>query len=417
MSNLRAILLVIVLGGCASMRGSDSGLDLPLPMATSPESVGVSSAKLAGIEAVTQKHIDEETVAGAVMLVARKGQIAWLKTPGYRDRPAKDPMRPDAIFRIYSMTKPIVTVAAMMQVEEGKLALDDPVSKYLPELAGMRVGTEKKDAAGKVSLEMSAPERPMTVRDLMRHTSGLVYGGPSHLVNAAYVGFTSRDEDSRAKVARLSKLPLKFSPGTRWEYSVATDVLARVVEVVDGESLGRVLERRILKPLDMRDTAFFLPPEKVGRAAQQAQKPGAKPMTVRWDVAEKPAFESGGGGLLSTTRDYLRFCLMLANGGQLEGKRILRPQTVAAMTRDQLGTVVRSPEKGFGLGVEVRKVRGDPAKSGMVGEYGWAGNAGTLFFIDPKRELIAIYMIQITDEHRVAIRNEWRDLVHGAMLD
>ena len=314
MSRIQTTLMVLVLAGCAAMRGSSG--DWPLPMAKSPESVGVSSQKLADIEKVTQKHIDEESVAGAVMLVARKGEIAWLKTLGYRDRPAKDPMKPDAIFRIYSMTKPIVTVAAMMQVEEGKLALDDPVSKYLPELAGMRVGTEKKDATGKVSLELSDVQRQMTVRDLMRHTSGLVYGGNEHAVNAAYRGFLERNTDNKVKVSSLATKPLKFSPGARFEYSIATDVLGRVVEVVDGAPLGQILERRILKPLDIRDTAFYLPPEKVARAAQQAQKPGSKPMTVRWNVAERPAFESGGGGLLSTMRDYLRFCLMLTNGDQ-----------------------------------------------------------------------------------------------------
>ncbi|HYC36299.1 MAG TPA: serine hydrolase domain-containing protein [Usitatibacter sp.] len=403
MSRFQAILITIVLGGCATMGGSSG--DLPLPMASSPESVGISSQKLAEIEAVTQKHIDAETVAGAVMLVARKGQIAWLKAMGYRDRPAKDPMRPDAIFRIYSMTKPIVTVAAMMQVEEGKLALDDPVSKYLPELAGMRVGTEK-----------SEPQRPMTVLDLMRHTSGLVYGG-THPVNAGYRGVLARDIDNKAAVSRIAKLPLKFSPGERFEYGVSVDVLGRVVEVIDGEPLGRVLERRILEPLDMRDTAFFLPPEKVARAAEQAQKPGAKPMTVRWSVAEKPALESGGGGLLSTTRDYLRFCLMLANGGQLEGKRILKPETIALMTRDHLGAIPGRSEGGFGLGFAVSKAGGDPIKSGMAGEYGWPGNAGTLFFIDPKREVIAIYMIQVSDEHRVALRNEWRSMVRAAVVD
>lgn len=416
MSRFHAILIVLLLAGCAWMRGTDD--DLPLPMAKSPEAVGVSSQKLAAIEAVTQKHIDSETVAGAVMLVARRGEIAWFKTLGYRDRPAKDPMKPDSIFRFYSMTKPIVTAAAMMQVEEGKLALDDPVAKYVPELARMRVGMEKKDAAGKVSLEWSDVERPMTVRDLMRHTSGLVYGGPAHAVNDQYRGFLARDEDNKAKMAHLSTLPLKFSPGTRWEYGISIDVLGRVVEVIDGEPLGRVLERRILKPLDMRDTAFSVPPEKLARAAQQAQKPGAKPMTVRWDVAEKPAFESGGGGLVSTMRDYLRFCVMLLNGGQLEGKRILRPETVALMTSDHLGTIPgRAAENGFGLGFDVRKARGGPSKTGMVGEYGWSGNAGTLFFIDPKREAIAIYLIQVTDEDRMALRNEWRSMVHGAMID
>jgi len=419
MSIARASLLIVclVVASCAM---APSVEPLSLPMATSPESVGLSSERLASIETVTARHIESGMLPGAVMLVARKGQIAWFKTMGYRDRASADPMKPDSIFRIYSMTKPIVTVAAMMLVEEGRLALGDPVSKYLPEMAGMKVGMERADASGRPMLELVTPGREMTILDLMRHTSGLIYGGRGKsLVNDEYrkVRILNREFDNREQVTRIATLPLRFTPGSRWEYGVSTDVLGRVVEVVEGASLGRVLERRIFAPLDMRDTAFFVAPEKVVRAAQPAQRPGGAPMTVRFDVAQKPAFESGGGGLTSTMRDYVRFTTMLVNGGELEGKRILRRESIALMTQDHLGqTPGMIKDHGFGLGFQVRKVS-DPGKTGLVGEYGWAGNAGTLFFIDPKRELIGIYLIQVSDEDRTALRNEFRSLVHGTVTE
>jgi len=416
----RASLLMVclVLASCATAPGVES---LSLPMAASPESVGLSSERLANIETVTARHIESGMLPGAVMLVARKGQVAWFKTMGYRDRASGDPMKPDSIFRIYSMTKPIVTVAAMMLVEEGRLALSDPVSKYLPDMAGMKVGMERADASGKPMLELVAPEREMTILDLMRHTSGLIYGGRGKsLVNDAYrnARIGNREFDNREQVTRIGRLPLRFTPGSRWEYGVSTDVLGRVVEVVEGHSLGRVLERRIFAPLGMRDTAFFVAPEKLARAAQPAQRPGGSPMTARFDVAQKPAFESGGGGLTSTMRDYLRFTTMLLNGGELEGKRILRRETIALMTQDHLGKTpgMAADRGGFGLGFEVRKVA-HPGKTGLVGEYGWAGNAGTIFFIDPKRELIGIYLIQVSDEDRIALRNEFRSLVHAAVIE
>ena len=412
------LMVCLVVASCAT---APSVEPLPLPMATSPESVGLSSEQLANIEIVTARHIESGMLPGAVMLVARKGRVAWFKTMGYRDRASGDPMKPDSIFRMYSMTKPIVTVAAMMLVEEGRLALDDPVSKYLPEMAGMKVGTEKVDASGTPMLELVTPEREMKILDLMRHTSGLIYAGRSKtLLNDAYTkaGILKREFDNREQVTRIATLPLRFSPGSRWEYGISTDVLGRIVEVIEGESLGRVLERRIFTPLDMRDTAFFVAPEKLARAAQPAQRPGGAPMTVRFDVAQKPAFESAGAGLASTMRDYLRFATMLAKGGELDGKRILRRETVATMTRDHLGNTPGIGEgRGFGLGVEVRKAPGEPGKTGLVGEYGWSGNAGTIFFVDPKRELIGIYLIQVSDEDRIALRNEFRSLVHGAVID
>jgi len=391
-----------------------------LPVAATPEDVGLSSSQLARIEAVTQKHIETGLVPGAVMLVARRGKIAWYKTMGFRDRAAKDPMRDDSIFRIYSMTKPIVSVAAMMLVEEGRMQISDPVSKYLPEMGRMKVGVEKTDA-GKPGLEMVEPAREMTVQDLMRHTSGLIYGARGKsLVNAAYIDaqIGNRNFSTEEFVSKLSQLPLRFSPGDRWEYGVSTDVLGRVIEVVSGKTLGEFLNERILAPLGMSDTGFYVPAGKLGRAAQPWQIPEAPPMTPRFDVAQKPRFESGGGGLTSTMDDYLRFAIMLADGGEFAGKRLLGSKTIEFMTTDHVGARPgRPPGLGFGLGFEVRTSVGDSALPGSLGEYGWAGNAGTLFWIDPKEQLIAIYMVQVNDGDRVMLRNQFRTMVQSAIIN
>ena len=394
--------------------------DPVLPLAAKPEDVGLSSSQLARIEAVTQKHIESGTVPGAVMLVARRGKIAWYKTMGFRDRGAKDPMKPDSIFRIYSMTKPIVSVAAMMLVEEGRMQISDPVSKYLPEIGKMKVGVESGED-GKPTMQLVDPSREMTVQDLLRHTSGLIYGtrGKS-LVNAAYIDakIGSRDDSTEEFVAKLSKLPLRFSPGDRWEYGVSTDVLGRVVEVVSGKTLGEFLNERIFTPLGMTDSGFYVPAEKLNRAAQPWQVPEAPPMTPRFDVAQKPRFESGGGGLTSTMDDYLRFAIMVADGGDFAGKHLLGNKTIEFMTADHtLPRPGRPPGLGFGLGFEVRTSVGDSALPGSLGEYGWAGNAGTLFWIDPKEQLIAIYMVQVDDRVRIMLRNQFRTMVQSAIIN
>ena len=389
-----------------------------LPTAASPEDVGLSSSQLARIEAVTQKHIEAGLVPGAVMLVARRGKIAWARTMGFRDRGARDPMRPDSIFRIYSMTKPIVSVAAMMLVEEGRMQISDPVSKYIPEFGKMKVGVEKTEDG---KLELVDPARAMTVQDLLRHTSGLIYGtrGKS-LVNAAYIesGIGNRGWSNEEFAAKVARLPLRFSPGARWEYGVSTDVLGSVVEVVSGKSLGEFLNERVLAPLGMPDTGFHVPADKLDRAAQPWQIPEAPPMTPRFDVAQKPRFESGGGGLTSTMDDYLRFAIMLADGGEFAGKRLLGAKTLEFMTSDHVGARPgRPPGLGFGLGFEIRTSVGDAALPGSLGEYGWAGNAGTLFWIDPKEQLIAIYMVQVNDGDRIMLRNQFRTMVQSAIIN
>jgi CubicO group peptidase (beta-lactamase class C family) len=397
-----------------------SWADPILPTASAPEDVGLSSSQLARIEAVTQKYVESGLVPGAVMLVARRGKIAWTRTMGFRDRAAKDPMVPNSIFRIYSMTKPIVSVAAMMLVEEGKMQVSDPVSKYLPEMGHMKVGVETSEG-GKPTLQLTDPARAMTVQDLMRHTSGLIYGSRGKsLVNAAYIDakIGNRDFSNEEFVSKVSQLPLRFSPGDRWEYGVSTDVLGRVIEVVSGKTLGEFLNERILTPLGMTDTGFFVPADKLNRAAQPWQTPEAPPMTPRFDVAQKPRFESGGGGLTSTMDDYLRFAIMVADGGEFAGKRLLGSKTVEFMTADHTGSRPgRPPGLGFGLGFEVRTSVGDSGLPGSLGEYGWAGNAGTLFWIDPKEQLIAIYMVQVDDGVRIMLRNQFRTMVQSAIIN
>jgi CubicO group peptidase (beta-lactamase class C family) len=395
--------------------------EMPLPMASTPEEVGLSSERLARIEAVTEEHIKSGELPGAVMLLARHGRIAWFRTLGYRDREHGDPMRPDAIFRLYSMTKPIVTIAAMILVEQGRMQITDPVEMYLPEIGKMKVGVEKPGPDGKPVLELVEPARKMTVQDLMRHTSGLIYGSRGHsLINDAYIAakIGSRDITTAEFVTRLSELPLRFSPGTRWEYGVSTDVLGRVVEVVSGKSLGDFLAERVLQPLGMVDTGFWVPPDKLNRAAQPWQIPGGPPMTPRFDVAAKPRFESAGGGLTGTMNDYLRFVVMLINKGRLDDTQLLCKKTVEFMTSDHVGGVAgRPPGLGFGLGFEVRTTPGRAGLPGSVGEYGWAGNAGTLFWIDPKEDLIAIYLVQVGADERVKLRNQFRTMIESAIVE
>jgi CubicO group peptidase (beta-lactamase class C family) len=309
----------------------------------------------------------------------------------------------------------------MMLQEEGRLQVYDPVSRTLPELAHMKVGLERTDSAGRRTYEVVPAQREMTLQDLMRHTSGFTYGtrGTSP-VNAMYLDarIGTREDSNADLVTKLSKIPLKYHPGTRWEYGVSTDVLGRVVEVVSGKRLGDFFEERIFRPLGMTDTAFYVPADKLPRAAQPWQRPGGPPPTPRFDVALQAKYESGGGGLVGTASDYLRFATMLLNHGKLGNVSLLGRKTVEYMTADHLGAIpIDAPGLGFGLGFQVRREAGVAGLAGTVGEYGWAGNAGTLFWIDPKEQLIAIYMIQVSDPDRIALRNQFRTMVIQSIVD
>ena len=295
----------------------------------------------------------------------------------------------------------------MMLHEEGKFQIYDPLSQYLPEFAMPTVGIDRVAAT-----------RGITIKDLLRHTSGLTDGNGDTPVDKLYrdADVRSRDHTNADLVAKLAKLPLLHQPGTRWHYGLSTDVLGRLVEVVSGKGLGAFLAERIFRPLGMDNTAFSLSASKVARAAQPWQRPGGPPMTARFDVAVAPQLESGGGGLVSTATDYLRFSQMLLNDGEFNGVRLLGRRTVDFMTADHLGAIPgQQAGMGWGLGFQVRRDAGIAGLPGSVGEYGWAGNTGTIFWVDPK-DSVAIYMIQVNAEDRVYLRNQFRSLVSQAVI-
>jgi CubicO group peptidase (beta-lactamase class C family) len=395
--------------------------EMPAQMAGKPEEVGLSSTQLKRLEAATKKNIDDGLMPGAVMLVARRGKVAWVSVQGKRAPDADDPMKFDSIFRIYSMTKPITSLVLMQLVEEGRLQVYDPVAKYLPEIGKMKVGTEVT-VDGQPRLRLSDPERAMTVQDLLRHTAGLTYGSRgTSLVHKAYINakIGDRTATNEELVKRLGGVPLLFGPGERWEYSVAVDVQGRLIEVLTGKALMEAFNERVFGPLGMVDTAFQVPAGKLVRAAQPGQKPGGPPMTPRFKVDDGAKYESGGGGLLGTTEDYLRFSLALANGGVFQGKRIIGRKTLEFMTADHVGNRPGRPDGfGFGLGFEVHtKLGGDSALMGLVGEYGWSGAAGTTFWVDPKEQLVGIYMVQASAEDTRFLRNQFRSMVQAAIAD
>jgi CubicO group peptidase (beta-lactamase class C family) len=371
-----------------------------------PEQVGLSSERLERVSRALRGEIEAGKVPGAVALVARKGRIVYFESFGVRDKTSGDPMPKDAIFRIYSMTKPFTSVAAMILMEEGKFVLTDPVSKFLPPLAKREVSTQQFDSAtGKGGYVTVASEREMTIQDLLRHTSGLVYGvfTPNARVKDLYTksGVAWDDVTPDEQIERLAKVPLAHHPGTTWEYGLSTDVLGRVVEKASGATLGRFLDERLFGPLKMTDTTFVLPPDKVGRLAQPlAVEPSTGQPIKLHDVTVPPKNDAGGAGSASTTGDYARFLQMLLNGGQLDGTRVLSPTTVAYMTADHLGNMKIVPlggvgtAYGFGLGFAVRKEPGIAGVSGPVGEYRWGGAAGTAFWVDPKDEMISVLMTQ-----------------------
>ncbi len=380
-----------------------------------PATAGFDATKLTAIEAKMQQHIDAGQLVGGMGLVARGEKIVFAKTWGQRDREKQLPMTEDTIFRIYSMTKPITSVAAMILVEQGKIKLNDPVSQYLPALANRKVLIETAENEGDVTTEEVPAKREMTVRDLMRHTSGFTYGffGNSEVdkrYKSALLLVTDRTlEDT---ITKLAQIPLKYQPASRWHYSVSTDVLGRVIEVASGQSLAEYFAEHIFQPLQMEDTFFTVPPEKLDRLAQMYtpdDKGGLRPanrlQSFRF-VTPTNRFYSGGGGLCSTTGDYLTFCQMLLNGGRLGKHRILKTSSVKEMTRNQLRTipgVARGFKFGLGFSINAR------------GAYGWGGAAGTKFSIDPRNDLIIIYMVQINPTGQFNYAGEMNQIIYSAI--
>ena len=385
---------------------------------------GFSAERLAALTRMVQGDMDAKRIPGAVILISRNGSVVYAQVLGARDPKTNAPMAENAIFRIYSMTKPIVSVGAMMLMEDGKLALGEPVSQYLAELKDLKVGVEKIGADGKPTLELVPAKQEMTVQDLLRHTSGLIYEyeelfGKS-LVRSAYLksGVNNKDIISNDDlVKKLANLPLAHQPGTTWEYSRSTDVLGALIERISGKTLDLYLGERILKPLRMEDTGFWAEPTKQDRLAEAFEiDPDSKQPTDLRNVRSRPTFLSGGAGMVSTARDYLRFAQMLLNGGELDDVRILSRKTVEYMTADHLNgiTGLDSLGSGFGLGFLVRTATGMARVPGSVGDYTWGGYAGTVFWVDPRERLVAICMMQAPGEQLRYLRL-YRNMVYAAM--
>jgi len=400
--------------------------------AASPEAGGMSAARLARLTSAFKKEIEDKKLPGAVMLVARKGKIVYASALGSRDPKRADAMRLDTIFRIYSMTKPMASVAAMILFEDGALQLTDPVGKWLPAFKDVKVSTPGGDVAA---------QRPMTVQDLLRHTAGLAYGeltqntavkdalAQAGLYKPGVIDFDVRDMTGAEQVERLAKIPLIYQPGTTWEYSLASDVLGRVVEAASGKRLGDFMSERLFKPLKMHDTAFWVTEAKMARLAEPFDKDPLAGTAIKLiDVSKPPANDSAGAGGLSTAGDYLRFAQMLANGGVLDGQRVLSRTTVKLMTSDHLGSRIQiAPTTGggvlaastytFGLGFAVRPSDGIAPVPGSSGDFNWGGYAGTVFWVDPKEQLAAVFMVQSAGALRVYHRTLFRQLVYQAIVD
>jgi CubicO group peptidase (beta-lactamase class C family) len=402
-----------------------------------PESVGLSSEALRRIDHhLLTRYIEPGKIAGALTLVARRGEVAWLSPLGLMDRERKKPMRADTVFRIYSMTKPITSVALMMLLERGMVSLADPVHRFIPEWKGLQVYRYGRHP----NFVTEPAARAMTVRDLLTHMSGLSYQLVERTpIDEAYrkSGFGSGAGTLRDMVETLATMPLEFSPGARWSYSVASDVVAYLVEAISGQRFDHYLRTQIFEPLGMVDTGFTVPADKVDRfAANYVRRPGSSEAALQDDPADSAftrpkTFLSGGAGLVSTAADYLRFAEMMRRGGELDGARILGARTVAYMTRNHLPggvdlTSLATPGSfsetrydgvGFGLGVSVVV---DPARAQVpcsLGEYAWGGLASTAFWVDPVEQLVVVFLTQLIPSTTFDFRGQLKAIIHGAIID
>jgi CubicO group peptidase (beta-lactamase class C family) len=418
------------------------------PTPASPESAGMSKAVLDHIERhLKHRYIDAGRFPGTQLLVYRRGKIVHSAVQGFADVERKSPMKDDTIFRIYSMTKPITSVAFMMLFEEGRIALDEPVHKYIPEWKNLGVF----QAGTAPAFLTKPPSRPMLIVDLLRHTSGLTYGFQQRSnVDAAYremkIGEVVKTGTLQSMIDDLAKMPLEFSPGEAWNYSVSTDVIGYLIGKISGKPFEQFLKERIFDPLDMSDTDFFVPASKAHRFAacysadpqggmtfHAADRKGG--LTLQDDPTQSsflspPSFISGGGGLCSTAADYLTFCRALLNGGELGGVRLLGPKTLKLMASNHLPGGVDLPTMsrslfseasyngiGFGLGVGVTMNPAQTLIAGSAGEYFWGGGASTAFWIDPAEELIAVFMTQVLPSSAYPVRRELRTMVYAAITD
>ncbi len=406
--------------GSAVPAATDLGFVAPGLPADAPEAVGMSTTRLERLSRVMQQLVDDERLAGITTMVARRGQVVQFETFGHRDIEAGAPMSEDTIFRIYSMSKPITGVALMLLYEEGLFRLSDPVSKYIPEFDGLQV-IVGEGASGSI---VADADHPMTIRELMSHTAGLNYGFSDEPLDRMYRDAKVLDRTStlRDMILKLGDLPLAYQPGSRWRYSVAVDVQGYLVEVLSGEPFDEFLQERLFGPLGMVDTAFWVPPEKVSRFAEVYTYDDDDALVVRQEsdpnYLEPVPFFSGGGGLVSTTADYMRFCQMVLNGGELNGVRIVSPLTVDLMRRNQLPRELAEMSPGVGFGLDFAVVI-DPVEADGIsaGEYYWGGAAGTWFWIDPVEDLIFVGMIQQFGVGRPDVRSLSRRVTYQALLE
>lgn len=430
----RIILVLLLLILAVSISSAQS-----IPQASSPEKVGLSKERLQRISAWIQADVNNKVIPGAVVMVLRKGEIAYYEAFGYQDREKNIPMARNSIFRIASMTKPFVALATMMLVEEGKISLFAPVSQYLPEFKDLKIGVDRKDpATGKTELVLEMPSRAMTIHDLLRHTSGLTYGifgGPT-IVKDRYnaVNLWDKNQTNAELVTKISKLPLQYHPGTTFDYSMSYEVLGRIVEVASGVELYAFVEERITKPLKLVDTAFWVEgADRQERIAEPPIDPKTGKRSARIpNVTQQTKFTSGGGGMVSTAHDYARFCLMFYNGGILDGVRLVSRKTVEYMTSNHippgykystdvaLQILWRSPSvetgQGYGLGFGINSEPGLNPSPGSKGDYYWTGLYGTFFWVDPKEQVIAIMMTQaMSSQH--PNQHRLRQSVYQAISD
>jgi CubicO group peptidase (beta-lactamase class C family) len=423
----------------ASIFVSSLALAQNIPTAK-PEDVGMSSARLKNVKASLQAEVDKGNIPGAVVMISRKGKLVYSEAVGYQDKSANKPMSKDSIFRIYSMTKPLASVAAMILAEEGKLQLADPISKFMPEFANMQVSVATKDSSGNTEYTLVPAAKPITVQDLLRHTSGIGYpeitSNPN--IKKAYTdaglyvqGGTDYDQrrvTPQEMIAGIAKAPLSTQPGTNWEYGMSVDLLGRVVEIASGKRLGDFMQERMFTPLQMKDTTFSVSADKKPRIAEPfATDPFTKTPIKLLDVTIKPNNDSGGAGAAGTAGDFMNFTNMMLNGGELNGQRILSPMTVNLMASDMLGnrsTVPLAPGQllmgvdgyTFGLGFMVRQGQGLASVDGSPGEYMWAGAAGTFFWIDPKEQMAVVVMSQVPGPIRPYYRRMIKQLVSAAVV-
>jgi CubicO group peptidase (beta-lactamase class C family) len=393
---------------------------------SAPESVGMASERLDRLTAALERYVEEGRLAGAVTTVLRDGNVVYEEAVGYRDREAGARMTTDAIFRIASQTKAIVSVGIMMLQEEGALLISDPVSKYLPSFRSTTVAVRREDGGS----DVVPAARPITLRHLLTHTAGIAYGsgpGGDRWEEAGITGwyFAHRDEPVRQTVDRMPALPFQAQPGEAFVYGYNTDILGAVIEVVSGLALDEFLRDRIFEPLDMRDTHFYLPQAKrerlatvYGLRADLTRAPDGEGMQAQGQYVDGPRRSfSGGAGLLSTTRDYARFLQMLLDGGELNGVRLLSPTSVDLMTQNHIPHIDRGPGMGFGLGFSVRLDVGAAGQPGSVGEFGWGGAYHSTYWVDPVERLVVVYLTQVIPATGLDYQARLRALLYASIVE